>query len=216
MPELFEPTSIKSLSLVNRFVRSATWEGLADENGAPTPRLVNLMADLARGGVGLIISSHSVVSRDGRSFRWKLGLYDPSVLPGLRRMAETVHEEGGVIALQIAHGGIRADSGLTGTQPMGPSIHDVGGGKQAREMSLADIQRIKGDFVRAAAMAREAGFDAVQIHAAHGYLLSQFLSPYYNRRHDRYGGATANRARLTVELLEDVRREVGNVASHNK
>ena len=135
MPELFESTSIKSLSLINRFVRSATWEGLADEKGAPTSRLVNLMAKLARGGVGLIISSHCVVSRDGRSFRWKLGLYDPSVLPGLRRMAEAVHKEGGVIALQIAHGGIRADSELAGTQPIGPSFHDLGGGKQAREMS---------------------------------------------------------------------------------
>lgn len=206
MATLFENTTIKNLHLRNRFVRSATWEGMADEQGAPTPELNLLMADLAHGEVGLIISGHAYVSPDGQASPRQLGAHDAKLLPKLALMPQAVHAAGGRIALQLAHAGAY---GVAPAGKIGPSAIADHEGKYCQSMTTEDIQRVVTAFADGAALAKQAGFDAVQIHAAHGYLLSQFLSPYYNRREDEYGGSLENRARMVLEVYAAVRQAVG-------
>lgn len=180
---LFTPLSLGSLTMPNRLVRSATWEGLAAADGTATPALNQAMAELARGGVGLIISSHAYVSPEGKVVRGQLSADNDGRLPGLREMTQTVHAAGGRIALQLAHGGgFAAGEKATGLPALGPSSFAANQGSTAQEMPLAEIARVTADFAKAACRAKDAGFDAVQIHAAHGYLLSEFLSPHYNQR----------------------------------
>ena len=206
---LFRSAQIGSLEVPNRFIRSATWEGLAAPDGACTDELVRLMAQLAEGGVGLIISSHAFVMPEGYAVRGQLGVDRDVCIPGLARMTEAAHGRGGRIILQLAHGGILAGTQLTGQPAMAPS--SAGGPEKTRrrEMTEADI----GDTIRAygeaALRAKKAGFDGVQVHAAHGYLLSQFLSPWFNRRSDRYGGSIENRTRMILDILASVRNAVG-------
>lgn len=211
MPTLFEQTTIGPLRLGNRFVRSATWEGMAAPDGTATPALIGLMARLAKGGLGLIISGHSYVAKVGQAGPGKLGVHDDSMLPGLTSMAAAVHDAGGRIALQLAHAGAEAAQQLTGLQPAGPSAMKNGSDVEAREMSPDDIRATVAAFAAGAARAQRAGFDGVQIHAAHGYLLSQFLSPYFNKRTDEYGGSIQNRARIVVEIVKAIRAAVGPV-----
>lgn len=207
-PDLFEATTIRGMVLPNRFVRSATWEGLAAPDGSSTPALNEMSCALARGGVGLIISGHAYVSAEGRAGQWQLAADSDEMKPGLADLAAAVHAAGGVIALQIAHAGLR---GLSpgGGLPLGPSVLETDEGRVGREMGPSDLAAVTLAFARAAARARDTGFDAVQIHAAHGYLLSQFLSPFFNKRTDAYGGSVRNRARLPIEVVEAVRGAVG-------
>ena len=209
MPTLFETTTINGLKIPNRFVRSATFEGMAEDDGSCSERLIHLMAALAKGGVGLIITGHSYVSEDGKQGRWRMGIESDRQLPGLSRMSQAVHREGGKIVVQLAHGGCHSSGGPDGRAPMGPSRLDSKPGCFCREMTRAEIHRVVEDFGRAAARAREAGFDGVQIHAAHGYLLSQFLCPFFNKRPDEYGGNVENRARLTLEVFQQIRLRCG-------
>lgn len=209
MAKLFEETMIKGLVLPNRFVRSATWEGLAGDDGTTTPRLNDVAIQLARGGVGLIISGHAYVSREGQAGSWQLGVYSDKLVPGLSEMVKAVHDSGGKIAMQLAHAGSRAASHLSGLEPMGPSIAEIEDKQVGRAMTRKDMGQVTEAFSAAALRARSAGFDAVQVHAAHGYLLSQFLSPYFNKRKDDYGGSIQNRVRLAVEVLEAIRKAVG-------
>ncbi len=195
--------------LANRFVRSATWEGLAAQDGAATPKLVEMMEQLALGEVGLIISGHAYVNREGRGSPGQLGAYSDDLIPGLADMAAAVHAAGGRIALQISHAGIRSASLPDGREPVGPSTVLLETGPEGRAMTREGIAALSLDFARAAARAKTAGFDAVQIHAAHGFLLSEFLSPFFNRRTDEYGGRLENRARVVLEVLAAVRSAVG-------
>ena len=210
MPKLFESTRLNSITLANRFVRSATWEGMAADDGSCTPALIDVACQLARGGVGLIITGHAFVSEDGRATPWQMGVCRDELIPGLAEMARTVHEAGGRIVMQIAHAGCHAATKLTGLQPMGPSAFESAAGVLSKEMTHTDVDRVCQAFAHAARRAREAGFDGVQLHAAHGYLLSQFLSPFYNKRTDAYGGTIQNRARIAVEALKAIRATVGN------
>lgn len=209
MPHLFETTTIKSLTLPNRFIRSATWEGLAADDGSVTPRLIDVAVKLAQGGVGLIISGHAYVSREGQAGSWQLGAYSNELVPGLAEMVKAVHDSGGKIAMQLAHAGSKAATRLSGLEPIGPSIADIEGKQVGREMNKKDIVQVAQTFAAAAQRARTAGFDAVQIHGAHGYLVSQFLSPFFNKRKDEYGGSIENRARFAVDVLKAIRKKVG-------
>ncbi len=200
---LFEECVVGSLKLKNRFVRSATWEGLADDEGRVTPRLMEKMVELAEGGVGLIITGHAFVSPEGRAGNHQLAVYDDAFVEGLREMTETVHHVGGSIVLQIAHAGAFA-SVSPPRRAIAPSSM-----RNAREMSVEEIERVVECFGEAARRARDAGFDGVQIHAAHGYLLSQFLSPAFNRRTDAYGGTTEGRATVVIAVLRAIRSRVG-------
>lgn len=208
MAKLFETTTINNMTLSNRFVRSATYEGLAADDGAVTPALTKMMKALAEGGVGLIISSHAYVSKAGQAGPNQLGAYKDELVPGLAEMAGAVHDAGGKMVLQMAHAGYHAFTQATGQQAVAPS--DPGISQTPRHvLSAEEIAQIAGDFAHAAQRAKSAGLDGVQIHAAHGYLLSQFLSPHYNRRTDMYGGSVENRARAVVEVLQGVRKAVG-------
>jgi 2,4-dienoyl-CoA reductase-like NADH-dependent reductase (Old Yellow Enzyme family) len=209
MPKLFEATEINGMRLANRFVRSATWEGMATEEGASTPRLVEMMAGLARGGVGLIISSHAYVRKDGQASLFQLGIYDDGLIKGLQEMTEAVHHEKGKIVAQLAHAGFFANAKLSGETPVAVSELEEYEHPPCKVMLEDDIQAIIVAFAQAAQRAKEAGFDGVQLHAAHGYLLNQFLSPYFNKRQDVYGGSAENRARAPVKAVGAVRAAVG-------
>jgi 2,4-dienoyl-CoA reductase-like NADH-dependent reductase (Old Yellow Enzyme family) len=210
MNKPFESTEINGMELANRFVRSATWEGMATQEGACTPALVDLMSGLARGGVGLIITSYAYVRRDGQAAVRQLGIYEDTLIEGFRHVTKAVHDLGGRIALQIVHGGLYADPKLTKQVLLAPSRLEGVRKSEHREMILEDIREVVEAFGHAAYRAREAGFDGVQIHAAHGYLLSQFLSPAFNKREDDYGGPVENRARALLEVLSRIKTEVGN------
>jgi len=209
MSILFEQTEIRGMRLSNRFVRSATWEAMAGQDGSVTPALVRLMRDLAEGDVGLIISSHAYVRPEGQAGPKQLGVYQDELIPGLREMAEAVHRHGGKIALQLAHAGLFANPKLTGRMPLAPSMASGVENVSVQEMTLQDIEEVIEAFGEGARRAKEAGFDAVQIHAAHGYLLSQFLSPFFNRRTDAYGGPVRNRVRIVQEVIRCIRSVVG-------
>jgi 2,4-dienoyl-CoA reductase-like NADH-dependent reductase (Old Yellow Enzyme family) len=209
MSVLFTETQINGMTLPNRFVRSATWAGMAIEDGACTPDLVNLITNLAHGGVGLIITGHAYVRPDGKAGPHQLGVYKDELIPGLRGMVQKVHELGGKIVLQMTHAGFFANPRLTGAMPLAPSAVEGLAKTPRREMTREDIREAIEAFRAAAMRAKEAGFDGVQIHAAHGYLFSQFLSPLLNRRTDEYGGEIHNRARALVEALHEIRGAVG-------
>ena len=209
MAELFENVSINGMTLANRFVRSATWEGLANREGSVTPKLTKMMVELARDEVGLIISSYTFVSPEGQSSPGQLAIHDDRFVAGLWAMVEAVHKAGGKIASQIVHGGRFADFALTGLQPIGPSAVAKDGQTTCRAMNKEDIANIVSAFTQAAARAKQAGFDAIQLHAAHGFLFSQFLSPALNQRTDEYGGTLENRARFLIEVVRSIRKATG-------
>jgi 2,4-dienoyl-CoA reductase-like NADH-dependent reductase (Old Yellow Enzyme family) len=209
MTELFAPSEINGMKISNRFVRSATWSGMATDDGASTPQLVDLMRDLAKGGVGLIITGHAYIQKDGQAGPRQLGIYKDELIPGLRTITQAVHERSGKIILQLAHAGFYAHSALTGHTPLAPSNIDGLSKKPRKEIRIQDIKEIVNSFGEAARRAKEAGFDGVQIHSAHGYLLSQFLSPFYNQRTDEYGGTIYNRSRILIEVLATIRNVVG-------
>ncbi len=209
MSKLFEPTIINGMILANRFVRSATYEGMANEDGSCPQKRIDYMVQLAKGGVGLIITGNTYVSPEGQAVPRQMGAYSEELLPSLREMTKAVHDEGGKIVIQICHAGCQVSPHLTERTPMGPSICKIGNQKIYREMTIEDISEVVKSFKRAADLAKRAEFDAVQIHAAHGFLLSEFLSPFFNKRRDEYGGDIENRARITLEILQSIRKTVG-------
>lgn len=209
MKNLFEETRLAGMTLANRFVRSATWEGMAGGSGEVTEQLTDYLVDLTRGGVGLIITGHAYVHRHGQAGRRQLGIYDDTLIPGLRGMTEKIHDKGGKIVLQLAHAGFFAHPKLTGRMPLVVSETTGQDPSSYTKLTGEAIGEIVRAFAEAAARAKMAGFDGVQIHAAHGYLLSQFLSPAFNRRHDEYGGSIENRARALLETYQEIRRLVG-------
>ena len=177
--------------LKNRLVRSATWEGLAAEDGSITPPLIDLYAALADGGAGLIVTGHSFVHPTGRHSPRQLGSHTDDLIPGLTSLAGAVHDHGGRIALQLNYGGAYLSRARVGR--MGPE----------------DIREVARSFGLAARRARQAGFDAVQVLAAHGFFLSQLLGPRYNPRTDQYGGRIENRARALLEVVKAIREQTG-------
>ncbi|MDD4681160.1 MAG: NADH:flavin oxidoreductase [Clostridia bacterium] len=211
MKTLFDQTTIKHLEISNRFIRSATWEGLASTNGAVTPALIDAMVALAKGGVGLIITGHSYVRTDGQAGPNQLGAYSDSLIPGLKEMTEVVHAAaGGKIIMQLAHAGRFAAKQLTGQTALAVSHAKDLSDTSVREITIEDIQELVVAFAEAAGRAKAAGFDGVQIHSGHGYLLSQFLSPAFNQRQDEYGGSINNRSRIHLDIIQAMRRIVGN------
>jgi 2,4-dienoyl-CoA reductase-like NADH-dependent reductase (Old Yellow Enzyme family) len=209
MSKLFESTSINGMNLSNRFVRSATWEGLATTDGAVTPKLIERMVELAKGGVGLIISSHTYISKEGQGTPWQLGIYKDELNQGLKELTVAVHEDGGKIILQLAHAGNYAEESLTKQPPLVVSNFEGLAETERKEITKDEIKKLIEAYTIAAERAKKAGFDGVQIHSAHGYLLSQFLSPVFNKRQDEYGGSIDNRVRIHLEIYQSVRKVVG-------
>ncbi len=207
---LFETSTINGMKLANRFVRSATWEGIATQDGRVTPKLTDTMVTLATGDVGLIITGHAYVSQIGQASPWQLGIYDDSLIDGLRSMTDAVHAAGGRIVAQLAHAGHFALEKAIGTPPVVASTFEGLAQTPRTELSVADIQRLKNVYTEAARRAKTAGFDGIQLHSAHGYLFSQFLSPWFNRRTDDFGGMLDNRVRIHVETIRAIRKAVGS------
>src|SRR5574337_146779 len=200
MNTLFDKTTINGMELRNRFVRSATWEGMCDEHGRPGPRLAQCYRQLALGGVGLIITGYTFVRPDGKQTRGSMGAQQDELAPELSALSAAVHAEGGKLCMQLVHTGGQARV-AAGTRLLAPSAvaaaHYAG---VPSEMTEKDIKEVVAAFGESAQRAKEWGFDAVQVHAAHGYLINQFLSPDTNRRIDSYGGIRPRRsaARLLV------------------
>lgn len=208
---LFEQVSFPKLTLKNRFVRSGVWMEMADEQGHLTPDLIDVYKALVDGGVGFIITEYTYIDVNDQPNPRMIGMYDDSFISEWKEIIDYAHAKRTKIACQIASGG--SQSGLAASKHrriVGPSaVLNRVTGITPEEMTKDDILHIIESHKKAALRVKKAGFDAVQIHAAHGYLLSQFLTPYYNRRKDEYGGSVQNRARLIYEVVAGVRSAVG-------
>jgi len=210
---LFSPSSIGSIKVANRIIRSATTECLADEAGRPTAALIQKHVELAEGGVGAIITGQAGVRADGRLPVHRCLMIDrDELVDSYRRLASEVHQRGTAMILQLGHSGRQTRKAITGEETVAPSaLRDQYWNEQKpRALQDEEIEELIRDFVRAIERAKEAGFDGVQLHAAHGWLLSQFLSPYMNRRDDRWGGGTRNRFRIVERIFEGARASVGD------
>ncbi len=212
MPELFENTSIKSLDLDNRSVRSATWSGVADRKGYVTDRALEFYGNLAAGGIGLIITGFQYVMPNGIAMLYQLGNYSEDQLEGLTRLAETIHARGGKVMPQLTHTGSKANPELFPEEReiWGPSaVTDPLTGRTPKAMTLQEITEVVEAYAAAASRAQRAGFDGIQLHGAHGYGINQFLSGASNQRSDAYGGDIRKRYRFLGEVMEAVRGSVG-------
>lgn len=211
MSVLFQPQRIGRIELKNRFVRSATYYGLADEAGHVGEPSVELMRTLAGNDVGLIITGFAFVARSGQVFADMNGIDTDEQITGYRKMTRAVHDLDGRIVMQIVHGGVlSAAVASRGERQLAVSVGDgqQDPARQRKEMTDEDIETIIDAFGESARRVQEAGFDGVQIHGAHGYLITQFLSPSVNRRRDRWGGSFENRTRFAIEVARAVRRQV--------
>ena len=207
----FEPININGLHISNRFVRSATHEWLAEDDGTPTPAIGDMYEELAKHEVGLIISGYSYVNPAGKSSKRQQGIYDDRFIGPYRQITERVHKYDSRIALQVVHGGRQALVTPEYPQTMAPSaVMDTSSGKMPQAMTEEQILGTIEDFAQAVRRAQEAGFDAAQLHVAHGFLLSSFISPYTNRRTDEWGGSVENRTRIILEIIRRARELVGD------
>jgi 2,4-dienoyl-CoA reductase-like NADH-dependent reductase (Old Yellow Enzyme family) len=212
----FDPITIGPLTLRNRFIKSGANEAMCMD-GTPTKALVKHHTDLARGGVGMTTVAYMAVAPEARTLPNQIWMR-PEILPDLRVLTAAVHAEGAAISAQITHGG----SFVTGMKVKGRTISSSGGFNAAgalkgnflqRAMNEADMERVIAEFVAAARLARDAGFDAVELHMGHGYLLNQFISPLSNRREDTYGGSAENRVRFPARVLAAVKQAVGDTTA---
>ena len=207
---LFDEMQMGSLVARNRFVRAATYEGAADAAGRITPEIMRIYRELARGGVGTIITSFAYVRDDGYHPAHMMGLDRDELVPAWRELVACVHEAGAAIVAQIAYCGAGAGKGPFAAPALGASDGTSPDGTRAvRAMTRADMDAMAADFAAAARRAQEAGCDGVEIHGAHGYLLSQFLNPVWNHREDAYGGPIEHRMRFPLEVARAVREAVG-------
>jgi len=207
MSRMFQPVSIGRMEVKNRFVHSATHEAMADPGGNITDDHIKRYRNLAKGEIGLIIPGHMYVHPLGKAHHGQIGIHSDELIPGLKRLTRTIHDHGGKVAFQITHGGRQVSKKVIGKQPLAPS----GQGRdpvtlnKPRPMNEEMIEETIGAFSNAAVRAMEAGADAVQLHAAHGYLLSEFLSPFFNKRKDKWGGSDENRFRLIGEIIKRIK-----------
>jgi 2,4-dienoyl-CoA reductase-like NADH-dependent reductase (Old Yellow Enzyme family) len=210
MPVLFSPMKIGNVEIPNRFVCSATYEGMARETGEVSDELINRYVRLAKGGVGLSITGMMFVHLLGRGYKYQAGIHDDSMIAGLKKLVNAVHQNGGKIAFQLAHCGRQTTKNMIGETPLAPSSRgrDPINFIKPREMSENDIRETLNAFGAAAKRAVETGVDGIQLHGAHGYLISEFLSPYFNIRTDSWGGNEENRFRFLKEVLLKVKTMV--------
>jgi len=206
---LFTPFKLGPVTLRNRTIRAAAFEGMCPGN-MPSDDLLNYHRSVAAGGIGMTTVAYAAVDQSGLSFPHQLWLRKEAV-PGLIKLTDAVHKEGAACSIQIGHCGNMSKRSIAGTRPLAPSSRiNLYGPTFPRSMNNADIQSVVKDFGKAVHLARESGFDAVEVHAGHGYLISQFLSPYTNKRTDSFGGTFENRSRFMQMVMEEVKKAAGN------
>ena len=192
--------TIRNLTVKNRILRSATMENMADDRGFVTDALVNLYHDLALGGTCLIITGAAAVKQKGRVWRHQTAVWDDRYIAGLAQIAEVIHQHSSQCAIQLHHGGMTGFGYSYGSQNSAYSLNDA---------SDSEIREMIDAFGSAALRVKKAGFDAIAVHAAHGYLISQFLSPLTNNRTDRWGGSPAKRIRFAQDVCRSIRNKAG-------
>jgi len=205
---LFDPLRVGPLELRNRIVMPPMATQLSTTKGEVTEGLIEHYARRA-GGLGLLIVEHAYVTVGGKLSERQLGIHDDALIPGLKKLVAKIHSLGTSIALQINHGGRWTDKEITGVEPVAPSPVTFEDGTSARGLSPDEIENLVEAFVEAAGWAVEAGFDAVEVHGAHGFLLNQFLSPLTNGRRDGYGGSLENRMRFPLNVVQGVKGRIG-------
>jgi 2,4-dienoyl-CoA reductase-like NADH-dependent reductase (Old Yellow Enzyme family) len=208
---LLEPIVIRNMRLNNRLVMPPMATGKAMPGGHVSPALLAYYKEKSSGGyIGLVVIEHSYISPEGKAHERQLSVADDSVIPGLKQLAEIIHGQGSKTVMQINHAGSAATTEIIGTKPIAPSaIENPRKGSPPRELGKDEILKTVRAFAEAAMRVREAGFDGVELHSAHGYLLNQFFSPLTNRRQDEYGGEVINRIRIHLEIIKSVREVVG-------
>ncbi|MGM9525084.1 MAG: FAD-dependent oxidoreductase [Peptococcaceae bacterium] len=210
MKKILEPIQINGMKLKNRMIVSAMVTGYANTDGTASEKYIAYHEAKAKGGWGLIITEDYIISPTAGASAPLPALYDDSQVESHRKLTERVHAAGGRIAAQLYHAGRETTSTVTGEQPVAPSaIKDPTMPEQPRALNVAEILEIEEQFADAALRAKQAGFDAIEIHGAHGYLVNQFVSPFSNKRTDQYGGSLRNRARFALEITEKIRAKVG-------
>ena len=206
--KIFAAGKIGGLQLKNRLIRSGCFEGMC-QNGQVTDNLIEHHRRLAEGDLAMTTVAYCSVSHDGRTFEHELWIRE-EIIPDLKRLTDAVHKEGAAVSIQLGHSGFFTSKDVIGKRPLGASPKlCVFTMSYCREMAKEDIEEKTTDFVHAAQLARSAGFDAVEIHAGHGYLLSQFLSPWTNKRKDEFGGTLENRLRFPTMVIREVRKALG-------
>lgn len=206
---LFTPFSLGPLKLRNRSIRSAAFEGMSPGH-LVSDDLISYHQAVSAGGVGMTTVAYAAVSQSGLSFHHQLWLRDEAV-PGLRKLTDIVHKEGAAAAIQIGHCGLMAKKSVSGGVCFAPSgKFNLYGPTWSRTMTTDEVHSVVSDFGKAVHLSRETGFDTVEVHAGHGYLISQFLSPYTNKRKDEYGGLFENRSRFMLEVIREVMKAAGN------
>ncbi len=206
--KVLAPGKIAGLELRNRIIRSGCFEGMCP-GGSPSDALTDHHREVAAGGTAMTTVAYCSVSFDGRAFGHEIWMRE-EIVPGLRKLTDAVHLEGAAVNIQLGHCGFFSNKHVIGGRPIGASRKFCTFRYAfAHEMTEEEINRVKEDFGKAAALAIKAGFDAVEIHSGHGYLLSQFLSPYTNLRQDSYGGSLENRMRFPASVIKHVRETVG-------
>lgn len=209
MTKLFDALNINTMNLRNRFVRSATMDSMAN-NGIVSEAEIELYHDLGKGEIGLIVSHGLYPTQEGKCSPGQLSIHNDAAIPSLSILVDTVHQGGGKIAAQILHGGWMCNPTVTGLSPIGPSaIVHPRSGLQIRELSGNEIYELVEAYVQAARRIIEAGFDAVQLHGAHSWLLSTFLSPVTNKRNDEWGGSPEKRSNLVRHICEGIKKIAG-------
>ncbi|MGL5254356.1 MAG: NADH:flavin oxidoreductase [Brevinema sp.] len=207
MEGLLLPAKIGNMTVKNRFVRSALWVCLAKEDGFPTSEWKSIYLDLAKGGVGVIQTGYARIREDEAPNPGMIGIYDDKFIAEYHQFVQKIHDLGSKIVLQIAYGG--SFTQFHTKKVWSPSGVKTERGIASVAISEAEITELVNDYVQAARRAKESGFDGISIHSGHGYFLSQFLSPKYNKREDKYGGSIENRSRIHQEIIQAIRAEVG-------
>lgn len=206
---LFTPVTLGPLTLRNRSIRSAAFESMCPGN-VPSPQLLDYHSSVAAGGVGMTTVAYAAVTRSGLSFDRQLWMR-PEIVSGLRELTDAVHAEGAAASIQLGHCGNMSHKSICGCLPVGASSgFNLYSPTFVRGLRVDELPEMAKAYGRAVCLAREAGFDAVEIHAGHGYLISQFLSPSTNHRKDEFGGTLANRMRFMEMVMEEVMKAAGN------
>lgn len=206
---LFTPVTLGPLTLRNRSIRSAAFESMCPGN-VPSPQLLDYHRSVAAGGVGMTTVAYAAVTRSGLSFDRQLWMR-PEIVPGLRELTDAVHAEGAAASIQLGHCGNMSHKSICGCLPVGASSgFNLYSPTFVRGLRADELPEMAKAYGRSVCLAREAGFDAVEIHAGHGYLISQFLSPSINHRKDKFGGTLANRMRFMEMVMEEVMKAAGN------